>query len=155
MISSSEIILSEENPLSSIGSQKDLNNGENYDVPPVYKWIRAGFFERNFGKRKPERFNISSIPEPLSPITIEVGNLAFQWIDGTWYNLGNDRKAIKKGVFSQNEPHLYEENEDLQNQYHILLQYNARLEKQKLKLEKKLKAMREKIRFTLETINVE
>ena len=113
---------------------------------PINNWISSTFFEKHFFGRKPQRFCFLKLSKPLSPIEISFSNINYRWVDGIWYNLGTEYNKFTFNLTEEEEQKIIKENSNLFIEIKILEELNTTLLLEKLKLEKKLLKLENKIK---------
>lgn len=111
---------------------------------PVRRWTRPGVFGKN--NRKPDYFFFDNLPDPLSPISLNINDIHLKWNDGSWVNLGTDYQAACTEISERDIDRLTAENSELYAQIEILLDMNTNYELEKAKLREKLQNLEEQIR---------
>lgn len=114
---------------------------------PARRWTRPGFFEKIFkpGKNK-DYFYFENLPEPLSPLILNLDDVHLKWEDGFWVNLGTDYHPELLNLDAKQEKDMIQENRILNAQIEILLDMNTNYELKKAHLREKLALLENQIR---------
>ena len=116
---------------------------------PAHRWTRMAFCDRVFRppqKKAKEYFYFEQFKEPLSQLTLNVGDVHLQWNDGYWVNLGSDYQVAQIVLNEKEEEEMIEENKDLNTRIEILLDMNTNYEIKKAHLREKLAKLENQIR---------
>lgn len=122
-------------------------SSEEKPTVPARRWTRPGFFDRYFrpGKNK-DYFYFENLPDPLSPLLLNLDDVHLKWEDGFWINLGTDYHPEMIKLDSKQEKEMAQENKILKAQIEILLDMNANYELKKAHLREKLSLLENQIR---------
>jgi hypothetical protein len=113
---------------------------------PIMRWTRPGFFQRMCGPRKEEYFFFETMPEPISQLYLNIGDIHFRWEDGHWDNMGTDYEAARRQLNEEEFLAMQQENHDLSARIEILLNLNTSYEMKKMHLRDKLARLESQIR---------
>ena len=123
-----------------------MNYEASNQEPPISKWTRQTPLQKLFKGPNQAFFYFNELPEPLSPITIEVGGQKMKWNNGFWKS-SQDAEDEAISLLTPDElKKIEEENQDLEYQFEFLLDLNAKYELEKTKLRQKVKSLEDQIK---------
>lgn len=115
-------------------------------VVPARRWTRPGILDKMGNKCRPDYFFFDKLPEPMSPVSLNINDIHLKWEDGFWSNLGTDYQAACTELSPQDIDRVVQENNDLAAKIEILLDMNTNYELEKARLREKLQNLEEQIR---------
>ena len=125
---------------------KESNNEAINQEPPVSRWTRQTPLQKLIKGPNQAFFYFNELPEPLSPIELEIGDLKMKWTNGFWKSVQDAEKEAISLLTPEELKKIEEENEDLENQIEFLIDLNAKYELEKTKLREKVQSLEEQIK---------
>lgn len=113
---------------------------------PVTKWTKKTGFASIFKKDQQEFFYFNELPEPLTPLTIEINGNSFKWENGFWKTQMEVEAEEKELLNDEQLREIEEENKDLEAQIEFLLDLNTNYELEKAQLHERFRELEEQIR---------